>query len=412
MQTSITYTTPTLCHYNYDLKKSWFIYFDVTNRNTRQVIRKQVRGGINFWKTKETRLKAARSVIAYWIERLENSWNPFEEVKPIVVEEDKPELMTLADALDFGLSKCKLASKTMAGYRGTVGFVKAAAVALDLAGKPMVDIRMANIKLILEKCIELYKWSNASYNKNLGYLKAILTRVEAWEIIENNPAHKIAMMPVVETEKYTPYTEEEKKAITKHLYVNHYRYYVFLMCLYQTGVRPKEILALKIKDLDLINNQILIKPDLTLENSKTKKIRRVPISNVLMPFFRELDLQSYSRECYLFGSTNEPGKGNCGSAVGGARGALHPDYFKPSFVRIKRDTVTKLWKKVVIDGLGIDKYLYSAKATGADDKIMAGIPLDALREMYGHQSAKMTERYVSVLKKVNALQIIEKSPGF
>lgn len=407
MSESISFTEPMLCHYNYDLKKAWFVYFDITNHATGQKLRKQFKGGINFWKTKEDRVREGKARITFWRNRLEKGWHPFGVEQTQTV---KP--MTFSEALDFGLSKCKLASKTLAGYRGTINFVKTAAVSLGLAEKPVAEVKRFDIKLTLEKCIELYNWSNHCYNKNLGYLKAILTRVESWELIENNPAHKISMLPVVETEKYTPYTEEEKKAITKHLYVNHYRFYVFLMSLYQTGVRPKELLALKIKDVDLINHQILIKPDLNLENSKTRKIRKVPISNELVPFFRELELHNYSRECFLFGSTNEPGKGNCGSAAGGARGAMHPDYFKPSFVRVKRDTVTKLWKRIVKDELGIDKYLYAAKSTGADDKILAGIPVDALREMYGHSSKQMTERYISVLQKLNAKQIIEKSPGF
>lgn len=63
-------------------------------------------------------------------------------------------------------------------------------------------------------------------------------------------------------------------------------------------------------------------------------------------------------------------------------------------------------------GLGINKHLYALKHTGADDKILAGIELDALRELYGHTSKLMTERYARKVKDIYRAQIVQKSPSF
>ncbi len=52
------------------------------------------------------------------------------------------------------------------------------------------------------------------------------------------------------------------------------------------------------------------------------------------------------------------------------------------------------------------------KHTGCDDKILAGIDLDALKELYGHSSKYMTENYASVLKQVNRKKIVKLSPSF
>jgi hypothetical protein len=38
---------PALCHYNLDLDKSWFAYFDYSDLLTGRIIRKQFRGQIN-----------------------------------------------------------------------------------------------------------------------------------------------------------------------------------------------------------------------------------------------------------------------------------------------------------------------------------------------------------------------------
>jgi hypothetical protein len=94
------------------------------------------------------------------------------------------------------------------------------------------------------------------------------------------------------------------------------------------------------------------------------------------------------------------------------QGVMHPDYFKPSYTRIKRDTITRFWKKIVKGILGINKYQYAMKHTGGDDKILAGVSLDALRKMYGHHSKQMTEEYVEALKALHREEIIERSPAF
>jgi integrase len=241
-----------------------------------------------------------------------------------------------------------------------------------------------------------------------------MSRLLEWEIIENNPAHNIKNLATTETRKYIPFTHEEKARIREYFFLNHYRYYVILMLIYHAGIRPKEVLALKIKDIDLRNRIITILPDIELENSKTKTIREIPINNELLPFLRELQLEKYPRDYFVFGSPGEKGAGNrgCGKTKGGHGGVYMPGYFMPSRVMIKRDTVTKFWKAIVIDKLKINKYLYAAKHTGCDDKLLSGISLDSLKNLYGHSSKYMTEKYASVLQRLHFKEIQENSPAF
>lgn len=79
---------------------------------------------------------------------------------------------------------------------------------------------------------------------------------------------------------------------------------------------------------------------------------------------------------------------------------------------MKRDTTTRFWKDTVWTGLGIHKYQYALKHTGGDDKILSGIPIDALKEQYGHSSKFMTEKYAKKIKGIYKQQIIDNSPEF
>lgn len=45
-------------------------------------------------------------------------------------------------------------------------------------------------------------------------------------------------------------------------------------------------------------------------------------------------------------------------------------------------------------------------------KILAGMDLDALRELYGHTSKLMTVKYATIVKEVYRKQIMENSPDF
>jgi integrase len=391
----------------------WFRYYDEASQKMKLIIRK---GGVNYQdisqKERLAQLNALRDAIAFKLEQ--QDWNPitntYPKKTPKELEFEKLQSMGFNEALTFALSKCVVAKKTKSGYKGTVDFFQLAAEQLGIDQTKIVEVRRQHIKVLLEHICKDRKWSNHAHNKHLGYLGSVLERLLDWEIIDINPAHKIKILPVAETEKYQPLTTQEREKVVEFLFINHYRYFVFLMVIFHTGIRPKEILALRISDISKDLTDIKIVPDLEEENSKTKKIRRVPINQHLQILLRELKLQEYPADYYVFGSPFEPGIGNRGSTKNG-RGAFHPDYFKPSKTQIKRDTVTKLWKKIR-ETLGIDKYQYAFKHTGADAKIMAGMDLDALRQLYGHSSKFMTEKYARQVKDLYRKQIIENSPSF
>jgi len=178
--------------------------------------------------------------------------------------------MRFNEALDWALAKCQVASKTKTEYTCAVKFFKEGATKLHYSQAIIPTIKRQQILLILDKIKEDRKWSNHAYNKNAGYISAIMSRLCKYEVIEHNPAHNIAMLPVAETNMYETITEAEKIMIRDYLTMVHPAFFTYLMLVYHTGIRPKECLALKISDLHLDKNLIIIKPDLGQENSKTK----------------------------------------------------------------------------------------------------------------------------------------------
>ena len=71
-----SWTEPMLCHYNHDLKRSWFVHFNYTDHLTGVTKRIQFRGYINKIKNKEERLKQGNALRLYWKKRLQDASNP------------------------------------------------------------------------------------------------------------------------------------------------------------------------------------------------------------------------------------------------------------------------------------------------------------------------------------------------
>lgn len=405
MPTGISFSDVVLCTYDNDLTKPWFVYFDVTDHSTGITLRKQFRGGINYSSELKDRLILGNELRKFWQERLKQGWSPF----PFSAAGNLSK-MKFCEALDWALAKCVTATKTKLGYGCTVNYFKTAAKKLNLHNALITGIKRQHIKLMLDQIKEDRKWSNHAYNKNTTYLCGVLSRLVEYDIIDHNPAHNIKKQPVAETDFYEPLTEEEKIIIRDHLTNIHPSFFTYLMLIYHTGIRPKECLALKISDVHLNKNLIIIKPDIKEENSKTKSIRMVPLNKFISDLLRQ-HIEGYGSSLFLFGSPNAP-VGQRGRKKKNISGSIKTDYFLPSEFHMKRDTATKLWHKYVIVGLKINKKQYCLKRTGGDDKVMAGIPLDALREMYGHSSKFMTEKYAKKIKGIYREQIIVNSPDF
>jgi hypothetical protein len=56
------FTDPKVCHYDYDIKKDWFVYFRFKNPDTGKSKLFVYKAGINLVKSKRTRIAEANSL--------------------------------------------------------------------------------------------------------------------------------------------------------------------------------------------------------------------------------------------------------------------------------------------------------------------------------------------------------------
>lgn len=383
------YSIPKVVKYD-DLGKPWFVYF----RYDGKLIRKKY--GINYIDDYKKRLTEANLIRDALHQKLIEGWNPF----LTDVNFDQSQKMTIPEALRFAMEKkTNLSQNTIDHYNLTVKWTIEAVEKIHLQHAYIIDIKRQHIKSVMETVKSTRKWSNKAYNKNLGYLRAIFSELIEWNIIENNPASKIKSLKVQKTNANITATDNQTKKIKELLENEWLNFYIFIITIFHTGMRPEEILQIKISMVDLKNKQINLPPDIT----KTDIYRIVPLNKFLLNYYKSLSLEKFSNDYFVFG-TMRGGKRNLGITP--------KSDFVPAPDNLHSDTATKLWRKLIKTGLGIDVNMYSMKHLGADKKILAGVDLDALKELYGHTSKLTTLTYAKVIKEVNRKQILEKSPDF
>ena len=282
------YTIPKVVKYD-DLSIPWYVFFRYDGKLFRY------KKGINYTNNYKEREREAFLLRDALYDKLKNDWNP--NIPDVFAYNNN---MTLIEAIQYAFDKKKpnIADKTIIAYNTTAKFFIEGIYSLKLENLSILDTKRIHIKTILEKVKTTKKWSNKSYNKNLGFLKAILSELIQWDVIENNPAHKIKSLPVGEIIANIPATDKETIKIKEKLITEFPSFYVFIISIFHTGIRPDELLQIQLSMVDLENNEIRLPPEIT----KTDIARIVPINPFLKAYFIEMNLSKHNSNFYLFGT--------------------------------------------------------------------------------------------------------------
>lgn len=365
-------------------KKEYEVFF-MYHRNGR-VKPMRYKRGINSQPENKRRVMAEGVAAALW-DAMRDGWDLGITRYPVASDTNVSD-MTFEAALKYAADKKRqhLSKYSMYDYDGCVRFMSKAAKSAGLGGCEIADIDKKEIRAIISEAKEMNGWSNKARNKYLTILKSLLSVLRDDDIIKYNPAAWIKNEPEESTIGYTRITDEEKEKIAETLMASCYEYFEYLMFIYDDGVRRKEALLLQVKDINLQAREITIRPEV----AKTNKERIIPITDTLFNILVRREVWALPGEYYLFSS----------------------EEFKPGEKPYHPNTPTSWWRRYVIEGLGINCKMYSLKHKGADDKILADVSIDALRNLYGHRSQQMTEVYARAIKGKYKQQIIDKAPAF
>ena len=234
--------------------------------------------------------------------------------------------------------------------------------------------------------------SKKTVNRDIMTLKGLLSRAVDWGVIEFNPINKVKPLKVDNMEKKRFLSTEEEKTLRSALsdrdkairrsrmsanewrgnrgyavmgeykadsYPDHITPIVLLLL--NTGMRPRELLQLEWMDVSFERKTLTVKG----ENAKSGKTRYIPLN---------IEAEAILQKCK---------KGSSGSQF------VFPSPVSDQPMDKMPRAITRLIKDIPLK----DFRPYDLRHTFASKLAMAGVDLNTIRELLGHQDMTMTLIY-------------------
>ncbi len=212
--------------------------------------------------------------------------------------------------------------------------------------------------------------STYAFNSMLQFLKSLFRSFVSNGLAAHNPfaAYKGKKR---EVKRRVTIPKQDRKRILNYLHKRDMKEYVAMVRLcFKYLIRPKEILMLRISDIDFDSGLLRIPPDV----SKNHNERTIALGYDVMKYFQELRKEDCNSNDYIF-STD----------------------FKPGHRLYTTKNMFATWK-TMRERLEMPNtyHFYSLKDTGITEMLESGMPSKFVKDLAGHHSLSMTERYLHI----------------
>ncbi len=354
--------------------KVWYIVFYVLNPLTDKL--KRIRIKFNRIRNKSQRRMLARELMRQLNYKLGTGWNP------LISGTEKKSYTPLTIALDDYLTvKGKESEEnSMREYRSLAKFLRNFLVDFHLPEQLPVNQFSEDIAADLIEALKLSDIGPQTYNNYLRRLKTLWNWFIEYKYAKQNPFLGFKRYPKKSYQKTrTTLTKEERQALFYLLEKENNNYLCICLLCYYCFMRPKEIVLLRVKHIDL-EKQCVFVPGEIAKNDKDS-VRTIP--DAAMPFFRQLPLSGAEPEDFLFSWSNDW-------------------QFRPGATQCISRYLARYWNDFVRKrlGWGLEKQFYSLKDTGMTD--MAGyLALPLVQGQADHSSLAITSIYIQKKMEVS-----------
>lgn len=211
------------------------------------------------------------------------------------------------------------------------------------------------------KSFRLSRVTAATTNRELEVFRYLFNLAERWErFFGKNPVSKAGLLPLNnQMERILSYEEQERLLEASPGYFKG-----IILCALNSGMRKTEIITLKWSNVDLINNVITLEQ----QNTKSNKMRRIPVNTVLRKLLLEQRLVSSGSEFVFLNSAGLPYK--------------------------RQDSLNRIWKRVTEQAGITGLRFHDLRHTTATRMLENTGNLFAVSRILGHSSVSVTSRYL------------------
>ncbi|MEI6697270.1 MAG: tyrosine-type recombinase/integrase [Bacteroidota bacterium] len=361
----------------------WFLYFSVREPKTGKMKPFKIYKGFSEKINNFERERYGDELKQLYIEKLKAGWSPLNDEENVIYS-DQLEYQNFTQRFN----KLRIASKNTRFYLNEYIAVKSLGLKprsistyksklrifcnwLEFKGFGDYNVSEINNKIILE----FFKFlisdrilDKISIEKYEQILKDYFQYLKKKDKISLNPVFDIVKPPKIKDMAARPITQRDLKKLLDLIEEKDKQLFLACMFQYYLALRPgQELRFLKIKDIDLYNNKVIV----TEESAKTSR-RNIDMSVDLVEICHQFNLQSSNSEFYVFGRLRVPGTETLGN-----------------------NTLRNRFNKYR-DELNLPKTykFYSMKHTGGGKLLESGRSLEELRSHFGHTSILSTDHYV------------------
>ena len=346
--------------------KTWYISYYVQNPETGKFKRYRIK--LDRYHTVKEKLAAARNISADIEEKLALGWNPLLESK---APKAYSRLFNVLDSF-LSIKDRELEGNSLRSYHSYVKMLKHWLLANGYK-EDMFAISFDN-KVALSYMNEIEEKKSArTYNNYLAFYHGIFNWMIEKGYIAANPFEGLKKKSKRLTKKIRRLiTDAELTRIFRFLNDDNPEFLAMSLICYCCFLRPKEIVLLKCRDIDLKRQIIHISANIAKNDNES--YRTIP--NEIMQFIQALDLQH--PDWYLFGEN-------------------YNNYnFQPSSEKMDSRKIARFWnRRVRVEcHLPLEVQFYSLKDTGITTMLNKGIPINQVQKQADHSSVAITALYV------------------
>lgn len=360
----------------------WIIEYSAEHPVTKELTRKQIRLQRivkRYPRIKDARLHCNR-IVANLNTQLAGGWNPFFEA------EDARMYELLSDVIEKFLTEKKkeLRKSTLRSY---VSFAKILGEWVDKQTPGLICSLFTQLYAV-RYTDHIYNQRNVNmttYNNHVKMGRAMFNWLKEKCYTKQNPFELVKLKPKSKkTRVIIP--PEIRKTIIADLETNSPLLLLICKLVYVSLIRPNEVALLRVCDIDLINRNIKVVNSV----AKNKKTRFAAMNEELINEFKEMNLNQYPSNYFLFGYDlvpTEKGVGEC--------------YYSKRWAKLRKR----------ID-LPMEMQMYSLRDTGINEMLKAGIDDLSVMQHADHSSLAMTTLYGNHFDPNLNTLIHDKAPRF
>lgn len=354
-----------------DLSQRWFVYYYFRDPGTGRWKRFREYGSINRMKTQKDRIREANCLLDAVNGLLFSGWNPFEQNQDIVVR--NVNRFTIRERVEYAMSlkQATARHRTYQTYRTAADAFLKWCEHSKLDQSPMEMFGRHQARRYADELVICGGIGNRTRNNRITCLKAIFGELVEREILPANPWAAVKPLKT-DSGRNIAFTQKQQTELRNLIRENDPGLFLFVQIMYFCFIRPKELCALRVIDVDLQNRRIRI-PGSVSKNRKAQMVV-IPDALVASPDFLER-IENIPGEYFLFSRGLYPGQSP-----------------------IHRNRVTERHKVFLRKlGLGGEYSLYSWKHTGVVRAFEAGIHIKDLQAQLRHHSLEMVNVYLKSL---------------